>query len=494
MDLSKQHPPQSQMSHRTWATHVKYNTSVGYANKEYIDSIDAIDDRTVLIKAKLDHNGNAKNPLLVSAYVSTYYVIQKEWTKKLENRTGDNVTSFFSDRGEDVAWSGPYHKYFVDESKAVFIRNDNYWGKDPSMWGKLPAPKYLAYTIFKDNAAGAVAFSKGEVDVSQTFIPNIEMLWLKNKLPISTYLQDLPYLICTQMPTAFYNLNSYCLDKLSIRKAIAIAVDYSAIISNAMTNQSPSFDEVPRSLMNTTPEEQDLYDHDTVKDMQWKGNDIDGAERLLDEAGIVDSDGDGWREYNGKKLSYTISCAGGWSDWQAAAEIVASAGKKIGIEIKTSYPEASIYIKNITKSDIPLPEGYDIFIAWSYGSGPAQPWSRIRNLLSSEWIGMPSNYNGNWGRYSNPRVDNLIQAIPVETDPVKLREMYTELVKIYLTDIPSFTLMYRPEMFYSVNESVWTNFPHQGDETNPPVPPLNCTMGWGVAALYNLKLVKEKEY
>ena len=28
---------------------------------------------------------------------------------------------------------------------------------------------------------------------------------------------------------------------------------------------------------------------------------------------------------------------------------------------------------------------------------------------------------------------------------------YTELVKIYLTDIPSFTLMYRPQSFHAVN-------------------------------------------
>jgi peptide/nickel transport system substrate-binding protein len=64
--------------------------------------------------------------------------------------------------------------------------------------------------------------------------------------------------------------------------------------------------------------------------------------------------------------------------------------------------------------------------------------------------------------------------------------MYTELVKIYLTDIPSFTLMYRPQSFHTVNETVWTNFPHEGDGTNPPVPPLNLTDGWSIAGLYNL--------
>jgi peptide/nickel transport system substrate-binding protein len=357
------------------------------------------------------------------------------------------------------------------------------------MWGKLPVPKYLAHAIFKDNAAGSVALAKGEVDVSQQFNSNIHLLWLNYGLPISTYLPEAPYGIGASLPTAFYNLKAYGLDQLAVRKAIAIAVDYPTIIANAMTNQSATFDQVPRSLMNPTPGEQAMYDHDAVKDLQWAGNDIEGAKKLLDDAGIKDTDGDGWREYNGKKLSYVATCPNGWSDWQAAIEVVAAAGKKIGIDITSNYPEWGVYQTVVTRSDTPLPEGYDIFMMWSAGAGPTMPWGRIRNLLSSEWVGLASNWNGNWGQYSNPRVDELIKAIPGETDPAKLKAMYTELVKIYLTDIPSFSLMYRPQSFHAVNETVWTGFPHQDDGTVPPVPPMDCTDGWGIACLYNVRLV-----
>jgi peptide/nickel transport system substrate-binding protein len=473
----------------TWDSNLKYETNVGTGNKDYIDTVTAVDPQTVAIKAKLGADGKALNPLIVNAFVSSNYVIQKAWTQALEARTGGDATAFKADVAEDVVYSGPYHKFFTDDTKVVYVRDDNYWGQDASMWGKLPAPKYLAHTIFKDNAAGTTALQAGEVDVSQQFNSNVQDLWLKDNLPISTYLPEAPYGIGASLPTAYYNLTSPGLDQVAVRKAIAMAVDYPTIIANAMTNQSATFDQVPRSLMNPTAGEQALYDHAAVADLQWAGNDIEGAKALLDAAGIKDTNGDGWREYKGKKLSYVATCPNGWSDWQAAIEIVAAAGKAIGIDITTNYPEWSVYQTVVTKSDAPLPAGYDIFMMWSDGAGPTQPWSRMRHLLSSEFVGMASNWNGNWGQYSNPAADDLIKAMPNETDPAKLKEMYTELVKLYLTDVPSFTLMYRPQSFHTVNESVWTNFPHDGDGTTPPVPPLDCTDGWGIACLYNVTLV-----
>jgi peptide/nickel transport system substrate-binding protein len=473
----------------TWDTNIKYSTNAGNNFKDYIDSITAVDAQTVLVKAKLDAAGKTINPLQVQAYLSGNYVNQKAWTQTLEARAGGDATALLADTAEDVVYSGPYHKFFADDSKVVYVRDDNYWGQDASMFGKLPAPKYLAHTIFKDNAAGSVALAQGEVDVSQQFNSNIQVLWLSYGLPVSTYLPDPPYGIGASLPTAYFNLKSPGLDQVAVRKAIAMAVDYPTIIANAMTNQSATFDQVPRSLMNPTAGEQALYDHDAVKDLQWAGNDIAGANKLLDDAGIKDTNGDGWREYNGQKLAYVATCPNGWSDWQAAIEVVAAAGKKIGIDITTNYPEWSVYQVDVTASDKPLKAGYDILMMWSDGAGPTQPWGRIRHLISSEFVGMANNWNGNWGQYSNPAADELIKAIPTMTDEAALKAAYTELVKIYLTDIPSFTLMYRPQSFHAVNESVWTGFPHQGDGTNPPVPPLDLTDGWSIAGLYNLTLV-----
>ena len=469
----------------TWDVGVLTNNGVGAGNKAYIAGIEATGDKTFVIKSVLTEDGQPVNPLKVEDFICGTPIAQAAWIKTLCDRCDNDPTKILNDAGEDVVWSGPYHKYYADDQKVVLVRDDNYWGADESMWGKLPVPKYLAHVIFADNAAGELALKAGEVDVCQQFIGNIQNLWLEDDLPISTYYDEAPYGVCLTMPTAWYNMNIPVIaENTALRKAIAMATDYEAIIANAMTNQSPTFADVPRSLMNPTDGEQALYDHEAVKDLQWAGNDIDGANALLDEAGLLDSDGDGWREYNGEKISLNAVCPNGWSDWQAAMQIVAAAGDKIGISIEPEYPEWDIMQTRFTD---PTQTDYAIFMWSPDAASPSMPWGRCNQFLSSQFVGLQNNWSGNWGQYVNEEADKILAEIPLTTDHDELVKLYTELVKIYLTDVPSFALMYRPSVFHAVNESVWTNFPTGDDGRN--IPPMDCTDGYGIAALYDLELV-----
>ena len=469
----------------TWDVGVLTNNGTGAGNKAYIAGIEATGDKTFVIKSVLTEDGKPVNPLKIEDFICGTPIAQAAWIKTLCDRCDNDPTKILNDAGEDVVWSGPYTKYYTDDQKVVLIRDDNYWGADESMWGKLPVPKYLAHVIYADNAAGELALKAGEVDVCQQFIGNIQNLWLEDDLPISTYYDEAPYGVCLTMPTAWYNMNIPVIaENAALRKAIAMATDYEAIIANAMTNQSPTFADVPRSLMNPTDGEQALYDHEAVKDLQWAGNDIDGANKLLDEAGLLDSDGDGWREYNGEKITLNAVCPNGWSDWQAAMQIVAAAGDKIGISIEPEYPEWDIMQTRFTD---PTQTEYAIFMWSPDAASPSMPWGRCNQFLSSQFVGLQNNWSGNWGQYVNEEADKILAEIPLTTDHDKLVELYTELVKIYLTDVPSFSLMYRPSVFHAVNESVWTNFPSGDDGRN--IPPMDCTDGYGIAALYDLELV-----
>lgn len=469
----------------TWEVALLTNNGTGAGNKSYVDTIEATGEKTFVIKAVLTEDGKPVNPLKVEDFICGTPIAQAAWIKTLRERCNDDPTAILNDAGEDVVWSGPYTKYYTDDQKVVLIRDDNYWGADESMWGKLPVPKYLAHVIYADNAAGELALKAGEVDVCQQFIGNIQNLWLEDDLPISTYYDEAPYGVCLTMPTAWYNMNMPVIaENPALRKAIAMATDYEAIIANAMTNQSPTFADVPRSLMNPTDGEQALYDHEAVADLQWAGNDIDGANALLDEAGLLDTDGDGWREYNGEKISLNAVCPNGWSDWQAAMQIVAAAGDKIGISIEPEYPEWDIMQTRFTD---PTQTEYAIFMWSPDAAAPSMPWGRCNQFLSSQFVGLQNNWSGNWGQYVNEEADKILAEIPLTTDHDELVKLYTELVKIYLTDVPSFSLMYRPSVFHAVNESVWTNFPSGDDGRN--IPPMDCTDGYGIAALYELELV-----
>ena len=470
---------------RTFDIGVEIANGVGTGYGPYIESIDVVDDKNFVIKAKVNEEGVPVNPLKVNDFLSAVLIAQAGWIDTVYERCEGDPTAIINDAAEDVVWCGPYTKYFDDDQKVVLIRDDNYWGQDESMWGKLPVPKYIAHAIYADNAATEVAFKAGEIDVDQQFLPNIQNTWLEEDLPISTYMEEAPYGVCLTMPTAWYNMNNPVIaENTALRKAIAIAVDYDTIIANAMTNQSPSFADVPRSVMNPTEGEQALYDHEAVADLQWAGNDIDGANAMLDEAGIVDTDGDGWRDIDGEKISLNAVCPNGWTDWMAAMEVVAAAGKNIGVEITTLFPEWDTVQTVFTN---PNQTEYDIFMWSPDGAGPSMPWGRVRQFLDGDLAGIENNWTGNWGQYKNERATEIVQQIPLTSDPEELKALYTEAIQIYLTEVPSFSLMYRPAVFHAVNESVWTNYPEDGDGRN--IPPADCTDGYGIAALYDLELV-----
>ena len=468
----------------TWEVHKKYETSTYTSNQTFIDTVEkGEDDLTVIIKPMLDDSGKPVNYKYCEQYLASVYQMQKAYLQTVEERNGEDKDKVTTDRMDDLVASGPYKPYIDNDQKVVLIRDDNYWGQADSMWGKLPVPKYIAHTIFKDNASGDTALRNGEVDVSQQFTSNVQDMWEKDGLDISTWLDEAPYDLPMVMPTAFFNCNETGLDNATVRKAIAMAVDYDQIIASAMSGQSPSFDEYPRCVVGPSDTLREQYiDFDQLEDLQFAGGDVDGANALLDEAGIVDTDGDGIREIDGQNLAFKAECPSGWSDWNASMEIIAAAGQNIGIDITTYFPEASVFYDDMTTHN------FDICMWSSPALGVLNPYDTAMFFLSEDYGNQEVDWNGNFGQYQNDDANEILKEIPQTTDADQLKEYYTELSKILLEDVPAFTLMYRPGLFYTVNESVWTNFPAADDGRN--IPPLDCTDGYGIAALYDLELAE----
>lgn len=461
----------------SWDAYVNYDTNLGIAYEPYITDIVAVDDDTVEFQV---NTGDGMNLMKVEELIRKMYIMQKAYLEELDAANGSDATAMKNEAMWDAPSTAPYHPLEQNDQKWVIQRDDNYWGQDESMWGKLPVPKYIIHNIYSSNDVGAQAFMNGEIDINQMYTANIQTMWEDEGLPISTYMEEPPYNAPGTIPTVVYNVQKPGLDQVALRKAIAMAVDYDQIIASAMTGQSPTFEEYPRTLFNWSDAQQDMIlDKEALAPLQWTGNDVEGAIALLDEAGIVDSNGDGNREWNGAELSFKVECPTGWSDYEAALTIVQEAGKDLGIAIETYFPEAAQYTDDLQAGN------FDITLT-SYGGTTYGAAYFYMYGFGGEF---PEVMTTNQGRFYNEEADTLIEELANCLDETRQLEIYQRLNEIYLTEVPSFGVMYRPFQFMACNESVWTNFPNENDGTDPKVPPMMCSDGYGVAALYNLELV-----
>ncbi|MDR1400002.1 MAG: ABC transporter substrate-binding protein [Treponema sp.] len=457
----------------------KTYATAGTGYWSYIDSVTARDDYTVVIQA----NASNFNPKQIEASISGLYITEKAAMDQVVARIGSNAAAlgqWTNTRGGGVVettGTGPYQPYLWDETKAVLQRVDTYWGQIASKYGKLPAPKYVVHSIYKDNATGDAAFRAGEVDISQQFISSV---WTMFPQSVSTYLPQAPYYFPGTIPMLVYNTKKPGLDDPAVRRAIAMSLDYNTIGTNAMSGYTAP---LVASLMLPVPSEQALIDTDAIKPYQWSGNVAEAtaaANQLLDDAGWVRG-ADGIRAKGGVRLSFQAECPQGWSDWNATLEVVAQAGKNIGIDIKTYFPIATVWTQDYQNGTFDM-------IMYSYGSvGIASPWNRAYEAMGSASLppeGTPNTIQ-NWGRWINAEANDIINKIASETNAATLKQLWTRLNIIYLQELPCSGLMYRPGVFHTVNESVWTGFPKMNDGSN--VPPTLCIDGYGIKGLYNLR-------
>lgn len=391
-----------------------------------------------------------------------------------------------------VVSSGCYMVYYYDDTRIVCIRDDNYWGQDESMFGKLPAPKYYAHGIYSNNAAGDLAFQNGEVDVAQQFMASVweiqDQLKDENgETLVHTYFDEKPYHLGYSMPSLVFNMNREGLNDYAVRKAIALSLDFESIATNAMSGYTNAI--VP-SLFNTYIYGQYLDEtNEEYMALRWDTTDLDGnreaAKALLDEAGYVDVDGDGMREMpDGSKIEWKAECPMGWSDWNASLEILCESAKAIGLNIVTYFPESSVYSNDSQYGTFDI-----VMTSPQPGGTVANPWNWVYQILvtgAPEGEYTPRNY----GRYSNPKIDELANEAAATTDMDTLIEIYTEIDTIYLSELPTVPLMYRPGNFHTTYAGYWKGWASADDGTNTP--PYNLHDYAGLKELFMLEPTGKK--
>ncbi len=453
----------------------------------YLEKVEKVDDQTVrFTMVKEPYNVHYAPSLLATTRILPEHI----WTPILNEQFKGDVEGLRQWFGEKVpVGSGAFKLLFFDETRVVCQRDDNYWGQDASMFGKLTEVKYIVHPIFQDNAAGNLAFSEGQVDVSQQFLPSVWELQESMDAPVTTYLPEAPYHMGAGIPSLIFNLTAPGLSDPVVRKAIAHALDYEAINVNAMSKYSQ-----PLVYCFFNPylfgDYVDMEDEE-VQALMWDTTKLDEnlatANQMLDEAGYKDVDGDGIRELpDGSKYEWKAECPQGWSDWNMSLEILVESAKKIGLNITTYFPESTIYFNDLYAGQ------FDIAMNSPYPSlSTAMPWQAAFNVLYSK--GVPpvgESTSRNYNRYTNERVDELIDQAAGVADKDELRDYLTEINKIWLEELPTVLLMYRPQVFHTTYEGYWTGFAKKDDGTNTP--PMDCTDAAGIKDLYNLKPTGKK--
>ncbi|MBK8134814.1 MAG: peptide ABC transporter substrate-binding protein [Chloroflexi bacterium] len=136
--------------------------------------------------------------------------------------------------------------------------------------------------------------------------------------------------------------------------------------------------------------------------------DIAAANAMLDEAGILDTDGDGVREYNGVPLRVLYATSTN-AVRQATQALVKDWWAQIGVEAELKNTDAGVYFGN----DLASPDTYGKFYAdvqmFTNNFSGTDPEGYMSDWICGE---MPSPDNGwlgnNISRFCNPEYDNLV--------------------------------------------------------------------------------------
>ena len=189
---------------------------------------------------------------------------------------------------ESVVCSGPWQvDSYTYREEIVLSRFDDYWGD-------LPPADGLVFRFYPDDATRLLALEAGELDLMVNLPPDeVSRVEEAEGLDVVTAPVGRNMLMYLNIHgEAPYDL----LADINIRRAIGMALDRDTLVNvvlegNATTDQLMA----PASILGEYASLVEGFDFDP-----------EAAVALLEESGWVDSDGDGVREKDGRKLSLTM--------------------------------------------------------------------------------------------------------------------------------------------------------------------------------------------
>jgi peptide/nickel transport system substrate-binding protein len=222
------------------------------------------------------------------------------------------------------------------------------------------------------------------------------------------------------------NFKNEFLAQPQVRLALAKALDRDDIVRRTVAQFDPKASRLDGRIWLTGQPEYEAHPG------EYAQRDLAGAQQLLEQAGFTKG-ADGIYAKGGKRLSLRISTTAGNALREQQETLIQAQAKEAGIEIKiVNAPAEKLFGEW-------LPQGnFDIAnFAWV---GTVWP---IASTKSTFETGGGQNY----GKYSNPQVDQLLRQAVGELDRTKSVELSNQADEILSRDIHSIPLYQKPTFF-----------------------------------------------
>jgi peptide/nickel transport system substrate-binding protein len=375
------------------------------ASLQGVDKAVKIDNFTVDLQMK------EPNPVL-PLQLFTFRIMNKAWAEK--NKA--TVPQDYKAREETFAsrnanGTGPFRIVSRDpEIKTVLERNPNWWGK----WeGNLTRVEVIP---IKSNATRMAALQSNEIDFVIDPPPQDvrrvkEQGALKVMEGAEARVQYLGLDVFSD-ELAYSNVKGKNpLKDVRVRQAMAHAIDIEAIRDKVMRGLA-----VPIGTTITPT----VNGYSKAADKRY-AYDPERAKKLLAEAGYA----------NGFEIALDCSTNTPAPEvCQALAPMFARIGIKAMPKI-TPFPQ---YFPKLEKYDSSM-------FLMSWGSATGDALYTINSLLHSVKVGRGAGEGDfNMGRYSNPKIDELISKIKVEMDMAKRDGLIEQVLMLAQADVPQITL------------------------------------------------------
>ena len=339
-------------------------------------------------------------------------------------------------------------------------RNDNYYLEN------RPYIDCITFRSYNDNSQVQPALMKGEIDWGSNFIADIENTFVAED-PENNHF----WYPANDAIHLYVNTKEKPFDDLVVRKALSMALNRDEIVDIAAYGY-------PTANFNAGGIG-DLYGKFVNKDIAEKYKEVttynpEKAKQMLDDAGYIDSDDDGYREMaDGKKIQFDINVVNGWTDWIQVVQMVTEYYQEIGNKANVKTVDWSVYDSALKDSN------YKMSINWSMvASNPIVAYQTYF-LTSQEGI----SWHAGHGVHS-PEIDTLINSFGLTNDVQQQQVILDQLQEFTAENLP-FIPLFSNATWFQYSTAKFEGWP---TEENPYVQPVFYDGGKRNLIINNLHL------